>query len=1033
MGKVKKGFYLIKKCIRHPKFLFRGCRTLVIYGLHGVKVNFQTEMAYYRKEYIEPVEVVMPDEEQNNIEGVLEIEKELRGPKFSIVMPVYNVEPKWLQLAIESIQNQTHENWELCIADDCSTREDTRQYLSQITDERIKICMMPENGGISRASNAAAAMAEGEYIVLMDNDDIIAPNALEEFANVANDTYPDIIYSDQDIVDMEGNHRDPLHKPDWSLDLFRSQMYIGHLLGFKKSLFELVGGFRTEFNGSQDYDLVLRMIEHTYHVVHIPKVLYSWRDIPSSTAANPESKPYAQTAGLKAIQEHLDRTYGKNKATVSETENLFVYDVRYHLETTPKVSIIIPTRDHIDLLNTAVNSILEKTSYSNYEIVIVNNNSEEQNSYEYFGRLATTYDNIKVVNAFCEFNWSKLNNIGIENATGECYVFLNNDIEIISPEWLERLVEKAMREDVGVVGGLLLYEDNTIQHAGIVAGMKDWGDHVFKGYQPVHYGSPFVSPMVTRNVTAVTGACMAVSKDTIKQIGTFSEEYLICGSDVELCVRAFNNNLWNIYDPFVRLYHYESKSRDSFIPEIDFRNSYDMYTPYREKGDPFYSIALDYFSEQPKLENGEHQKHVDSYRVPSIVPIKPVRYADSAMEGRPEEEGLPVPETEICEIAPYTLRKVEYPRKRINLLVPSVNPEHVFGGIATALKFYNELASNLGYDKRIILVDSYPHDDVVAQYADEYELVQSTEDSDAPNQMVPYNDRYMKSLAVSENDYFVFTAWWTANCMQAAYVESGMVPNKFIYLIQDYEPGFYPWSSRYLLADSTYRNEYPMIAVFNSGLLKEFFDNHNYKFYRSFVFEPVLNAGLKESLLSRPSMLKKKKRILIYGRPGTDRNAFSLVISALKKWVWLQEDIAEWEILSAGEMHRTVDLGNEKVVKSVGKLTIEEYADMLAESYAGISLMASPHPSYPPLEMAVFGVKVITNTYENKDLSNFNSNITSLADISVTNIAKHLNMICDGYEEMVENRIQNKEYIENENIFAFTKEIKEILENSENM
>lgn len=278
---------------------------------------------------------------------------------------------------------------------------------------------------------------------------------------------------------------------DWSPDLFLSQMYLGHLIGFKKSLFEKVGGFRGEFNGSQDYDLLLRMTEMTDKIGHVPEILYHWRDLPSSTAANPESKPYAQTAGLNAIQEHLDRVYGKGAATANETENLFVYDVRYHMNEEPKVSIIIPIKDHADLLKAAIDSIFAKTTYKNFEIIILNNNSEREETFTYLKKVKEEHDNVIVKDAAFEFNWSRLNNYGMKFATGDVYVCLNNDVEVIEPEWLTRLVEKAIRKDVGVVGGLLLYEDNTIQHAGVVIGMGGWADHVFKGMKPQHYGSPF--------------------------------------------------------------------------------------------------------------------------------------------------------------------------------------------------------------------------------------------------------------------------------------------------------------------------------------------------------------------------------------------------------------------------------------------------------------------------------------------------------------------------------------------------------------
>ena len=232
--------------------------------------------------------------------------------KFSVLIPVYNVEIHWLQRAIESVANQVYGNWELCLVDDCSTDHRVREYLSGIRDKRIKVKLLEKNSGISAATNEAAVLADGDYLVLMDNDDEIAENALLEFSDVIKNTGADILYSDQDIVDAEGNHRDPFCKPDWSPELLLSQMYIGHLLGFKRSLFEKAGGFRSEFNGSQDYDLMLRMSEITDNIVHIPKILYSWRAIPSSTANNPESKPYAQVVGLKAVQEHLDRVYGKD-------------------------------------------------------------------------------------------------------------------------------------------------------------------------------------------------------------------------------------------------------------------------------------------------------------------------------------------------------------------------------------------------------------------------------------------------------------------------------------------------------------------------------------------------------------------------------------------------------------------------------------------------------------------------------------------------------------------------------------------------
>lgn len=927
--------------------------------------------------------------------------------KFSIIMPVYNVEIVWLEKAIESVCKQTYINWELCIADDASTDQRVHEYLRSIKDKRIKIKMLKENGGISIASNEAAKLASGDYILLMDNDDEIASNALMEFYECIKRTDADIIYSDQDIIDTNGEHSCPVCKPIWSPDLFCSQMYLGHLIGFRRRLFEEVGGFRRKFDGSQDYDLLLRITEKTKKIEHIDKILYSWRTLPSSTAANPDSKPYAQYAGLNAVQEHLDRVLGVGIAKATETDNLFVYDVKYPLKDDALISIIIPTKDHVEDLKMAIDSIFEKSSYRNFEIIILNNNSEKKETYKYFEDIIQQYENVKVVEAFYEFNWSKLNNHGMKLAKGDVYLFLNNDVKVLTEDWLERLASQALRPEIGAVGAMLLYGDGTIQHGGVVVGFGGWADHVYKGMKPVHNGTPFISPVLTRDVTAVTGACMAISRSTIEQIGNFDENFVICGSDVEICIRAINEGLFNVYDPHIRLYHYESKSRGTFVPQVDFELSYKMYAPYREHGDPYYNNNLDYTSFIPRMKNAGES----------------VAVAD--------EGYMPV---EIPEITQIRFRKVDLAEKRLNILLPSLNPEHVFGGIATAYKFFCELQKMTGMKCRVIITDSALNQNAVDIYSNEYVFLDSEDDRIFDKTIIPLNDRATRTLAVSDKDYFIFTGWWTAYCIQEEYLNWGgkaLSPNVFIYLIQDYEPGFYQWSSLYMLADSTYRTKYKQIAIFNSVELKSYFDFLGYEFSFSYVFEPILNAGLKKYLKTMNKHIKKRKQILVYGRPNTARNAFSLLVQALRKWVLLmEEDASEWRIISAGEQHRRVDLGRGVVLEPVGKLTIEEYAKTLEESYAGVSLMISPHPSYPPLEMAVFGVRVITNSYANKDMSEFNRNIVSLEDASPYSIAEHLKEICDCFEsEQVLDLSQNQKYCYGEDSFPFMEQIKDDLLN----
>lgn len=891
--------------------------------------------------------------------------------KFSILMPVYNVEVKYLQEAIQSIKDQLYLNWELCLVDDASTDFGVREYLKSINCENIKVMFLEDNKGISGATNEAANIAEGDYLILMDNDDLITPDALLEFYKEIEKSGADIIYSDQDIVDNENKHSQPLYKPDWSPDLLLSQMYIGHLLGFRKKLFDKVGGFRKEYNGSQDYDLMLRMSMETDKIAHVQKILYSWRSLPSSTATNAEAKPYAQIAGQKAVQCYLDSKLGKGKAVANETDNYFVYDVKYLLEREVLISIVIPTKDHWEDLKKAIDSIYEKSTYRNFEIIILNNNSEQKETYEYFDKVQKQYKEVKVIEAFYEFNWSKLCNHGIAESSGEVLVMLNNDVEICSEDWLERLASNALREEIGMVGGLLLYADGTIQHAGVLAGFGGWADHIFKGMKPVHYGSPFISPMVTRNVTAVTGACMAFSRKTYEKIGGFDEEYIICGSDIELCIRAIEHGLRNVYIPQIRLMHYESKSRIGLeTPEIDFKLGFDLYAPFRENGDPYYNNNLDYNSYVPKLKNEEIKEELIEVGIGEIKEIK--------------------------------FRKQNNKRKRINILVPSICEADVFGGIATALRFFEKLVDRQECDSRIILVDREPDAKAREKYGTKYKFVSWEEDSEAQHQIVSFFESTGKTLSVRDNDIFMVTAWWTAHYIQEEYQcwsESELVKQPIIYFIQDYEPGFYPWSTQYLLADATYRSALQHIAIFNSSLLADYFEKNDYHFYKTFYFEPKLNGKLRDYLSKCGNKVKKKKQILVYGRPGTPRNAFTLMVEALKKWVEYQENVEEWSIVSAGEAHSSVNLGHGAVLRSVGKLSIEEYAKVLSESYAGISLMVSPHPSYPPLEMAAFGVRVITNTYANKDLEDFSDNVTSVREATPSTIGKCLYDICQEYQE----------------------------------
>jgi GT2 family glycosyltransferase len=525
-----------------------------------------------------------------------------RHPKISIIMPVFNGDVRWLSKAVDSVQKQFYPNWELCIIDDGSSRSETLDFLNTIRNVRIRIKFLENNHGIAEASNIGAKLSEGEYIAFLDHDDEITVDSLYEVVKAVNESDPDMIYSDEDKIDQLQKHRNPFFKPDWSPDLLRSQNYICHFTAIRKSVFNAVGGFRKGFEGAQDHDLFLRISEITNRIYHIPKVLYSWREIETSTAGNPYSKPKAQENGLRSVASHIQRRYGSN-AEVKESEHLFVYDVRHRFPDHLLVSIIIPTKDNIRYLDPCVASILQKSSYKNYEILIIDNRSERPESHVWFSRISKDHNRVRILTADYPFCWSKLNNHGVSEAKGDIFIFLNNDTKVISSDWIERLGGEAFRDEVGAAGPLLLYEDGSIQHGGVVVGLGGWADHMFKAMKPVHYGSPYVSPMVKRNVLAVTGSCMAMSRKTIEKLGGFDESFMICGSDVEICIRAHELGLLNVYNPFVKMFHFESKTRlPHDIPKCDFDMSVKHYKHYRASGgDPYFNVNLSLKTPVPTL------------------------------------------------------------------------------------------------------------------------------------------------------------------------------------------------------------------------------------------------------------------------------------------------------------------------------------------------------------------------------------------------------------------------------------------------
>jgi len=471
------------------------------------------------------------------------------------------VEVKWLNKCIQSVKDQVYPNWELCLHDDASNRQETLSCLKRWegSDDRIKISYGKTNQHISAATNKALQMAIGEFVALLDHDDEISHDALYEVVKALNENpHIDMLYSDEDKIERNGQFVDPHFKPDWSPETFESMMYTCHFGVFRRSLIEKIGGFRAGYEGSQDYDLVLRFSEITSRIHHIPKVLYHWRKIPGSTAEKVSAKHYAYDAAVKALSDRLLREHHRGRVQRS----LWTGSYRFQRETerNPLISIIIPFRDQSDYLKRCLESVL-KSSYEHFEILLVSNNSEQKKTFAVVQDFLKRDDRLRSFEYNHPFNFSAINNWAVCRARGEVLLLLNNDTEVINSDWMEALLELAQRKNIGAVGAKLLYPDDTIQHAGVVLGIGGVASHAFKGFSRYEHGySGYAS--VVRNYAAVTGACLMVEKKKFLEVGGFDEKNLsIAFNDVDFCLKLLKAGYRNVYTPFAELYHYESLTR----------------------------------------------------------------------------------------------------------------------------------------------------------------------------------------------------------------------------------------------------------------------------------------------------------------------------------------------------------------------------------------------------------------------------------------------------------------------------------------
>lgn len=531
-----------------------------------------------------------------------EVEKFPYKPKISIIMPVYNVERIWLEKAIKSVFDQLYPNWELCIVDDASPKKHVKETLKKYEkNKKINIKYLKENRGISEASNEALSLASGEFTGFLDHDDELSIDALYENVKLLNDHQEaDLIYSDEDKINPEGKRIEPYFKPDWSPDLFLSYNYICHFAVCRKKILDKIKGFRKGFEGSQDYDLLLRFTEKTDKIFHIPKVLYHWRQIKGSAATFHKEKITHIENTIRALKDALKRR--KIEADVEKGihfDQFESYRVRRKIKGSPLVSIIIPMRDMVSFLKRNLRGIEEKTDYKNYEVIIVDNNSREKETLDYFKTLKEK-DNIRIIEYKDEFNFSKINNFTVKKAKGEHILFLNNDIEAISQGWLAAMLEHSARKEVGAVGAKLIFPNDTIQHAGTVLGLGGVAGHSHKHF-PADSNGYFGALNTIRNYSAVTAACLMTKKKVFEEVDGFDEIHLsVAFNDVDLCLKIREKGYLVIYTPFSALYHFESKSRG-----YDLNPDEIMYMKNRWGkilfSDPYYNPNLTFDSEDFRI------------------------------------------------------------------------------------------------------------------------------------------------------------------------------------------------------------------------------------------------------------------------------------------------------------------------------------------------------------------------------------------------------------------------------------------------
>ena len=862
-------------------------------------------------------------------------------PLISLITPVWNPPLALLRETIASVTASTYDNWELCLVNGASADPEVRRILDEAAahDSRIKVRHLDENKGISGNSNEAIAMAAGDFVAFLDHTDILAPNALWEVAVLINrNPAVDCVYSDHDLLSESGRRYEPLFKPEWSPEMLLSANFATHFCALRKELIDELGGLRGDLDGAQDWDLMLRVSEQTGCFSRIPKVLYHWRADSTSAVTSPDNKPYAVKAQDAALREHVERT-GASAEVVREEHGW--PRLKWHLTSQPKVSIIIPTRHNRKLLSKCLRSIA-RSSYTEWEVIVVDSADRNADREKWHAGMQTQVP-YKLLWWQGPFNYSGANNLGAREASGEVLLFLNDDTEPLTSDWLEEMLGWLQQPEIGAVGARLVSPNGQIQHGGDILGLNGFADHLFTGCQPNEW-TLAGSANWYRNFTAITGACLMTTRALFNDIGGFDENFMLCGSDVELCLRIRRRRLRIVCTPYAHVLHHERATRGTLDIGQDAFTSYWHYQSYLNGGYPYFSPNLSRFSSQPRL------RHPDEPRPTAAVAPALGRNLTPYKQGAAKMEEEAAALVEWCQISPGEVEATKRLHeanaapsevRSINWFIPDFeNP--FYGGLHTILRFADHFKRNYGVQNRFIVLGTGPEPYVRSGIKAAFP---SLEDSDIRFCSLAEED----IRSQPEADASIATLWVTAYALSK-------FPNtkRKFYMVQDFEPVFYPGGTLYALSEATYR--LGLYGLCNTLTLRDIYQNEYGG--KGFGFIPAVDTSLFHPP-EGPRHPDDTLMVFLYGRPGHWRNCYELAIAALRRLK--QRMKRKVRIVTAGSWVGSSDSESAYLVDNLGLLDYKETATLYRQCDAGLTLSVSKHPSYLPFELMASGAVVVSN------------------------------------------------------------------------